>query len=112
MAPHEFHQSDSTRHAARLGVRAIEHARRFLDRAIETERARDEADVVVDGFRHANDRKSVAAPARFLIESLAPRWVPSPPTVKRMFTPRAMRLSTALPTSTGPREVPRIVPPF
>ena len=74
VAPHELHQSDPTRNAARLGVRAIEHARRFLDRAEKSERPRDEADVVVDRLRHADDRQGVAALARFLV-----KLVPSAP---------------------------------
>ena len=68
VAAHEFHEPDPARHAARLGVRAIEHARRFLDGAEKSERARDEADVVVDRLRHADDRERVAAFARFLVE--------------------------------------------
>jgi hypothetical protein len=68
VATHEFHQPDAIRHAARLGVRAIEHAHRFLHRAEKSERARDEADVVVDGLRHADDRQRAAALARFLVE--------------------------------------------
>ena len=68
MATHEFHEPDPAGHAACLGVRAIEHARGFLDGAEESERARDEADVVVDGLRHADDGERVAAAARFLVE--------------------------------------------
>ena len=71
VAAHEFHEPDPARHAARLGVRAIEHARRFLDGAEKSERARDEADVVVDRLRHADDRERVAAFARFL-EKIVP----------------------------------------
>ena len=68
MAPHEFHQPDPSRHAPRLGVRAIEHARTFLDRGEKSERARDESDVVINGLRHADNRQRVAAIARFLVE--------------------------------------------
>ena len=42
----------------------------------------------------------------------APRIVPSPPIVNRTFTPRRIRLSTARSMSTGPREVPKTVPPI
>ena len=68
VASHQLHEPDAAGHAARLGVRAIEHARRFLDRGEKAERARDEADVVVDRLRHADDRERVAALARFLVE--------------------------------------------
>ena len=68
VATHEFHEPDPAGHAARFGVRAIEHARGFLDRAKESERARDESDVVVDGLGDADDRERVAPAARFLVE--------------------------------------------
>ena len=68
VATHEFHEPDAAGHAARLGVRAIEHPRGFFDGAEESECARDEADVVVDGLRHADDGERVAAAARFLVE--------------------------------------------
>ena len=68
VAAHEFHEPDAAGHAARFGVRAIEHARGFFDGAEESERARDEANVVVDRLRHADDGERVAAPARFLVE--------------------------------------------
>ena len=70
VAAHEFDESDAARHAARLGVRAIEHARGLLDGGEESEGARDEADVVVDRLRHADDGERVAAAARFLVESV------------------------------------------
>jgi glucan phosphorylase len=49
-------------------VRAIKHARTFLDRGEKSERARDESDVVINGLRHADNRQRVAAIARFLVE--------------------------------------------
>ena len=68
VATHEFHETDAAGHAACLGVRAIEHPRGFFDGAEESECARDEANVVVDGLRHAHDGERVAAAARFLVE--------------------------------------------
>ena len=55
-------------HAARLRVRAIQHASRFFHRAEKTKCARDETDIVVDRLRHADDGESVAAFARLLVE--------------------------------------------
>jgi hypothetical protein len=49
-------------------MRAIEHARGFPDSAKESERARDESDVVVDGLGDADDRERVAPAARFLVK--------------------------------------------
>ena len=68
VATHEFHETNAAGHAACLGMRAIEHARGFFDGAEESECARDEANVVVDGLRHADDGERVAAAARFLVE--------------------------------------------
>ena len=68
MTAHEFHQADAAGHAARLGVRAVEHAARFLDGGEIAEGARDEADVVVDRLGHADDGERVAAAAGFLVE--------------------------------------------
>jgi hypothetical protein len=81
-----------------LRVRAVEHARGFVDGAEKSEGARDEAHVVVDGFRYADNGERVAPAARLLVEL-----------VRTALCPVA---ATALPISTGPREVPRIVPPF
>ena len=68
VATHEFHETDAAGHAARLGMRAIEHPRGFFDGAEESECARDEANVVVDGLRYTDDGERVAAAARFLVE--------------------------------------------
>jgi hypothetical protein len=68
VAAHEFYEAAAAGHAARLGVRAIEHARGFLDSAEDSERARDEPDVVVESLWYADVRERVAATARFLVE--------------------------------------------
>ena len=68
VATHEFHEPDPAGHAACFGVRAIEHARGLPDGAIESEGARDESDVVVDGLGDADDSERVAPAARFLVE--------------------------------------------
>ena len=71
MPPHEFHQPDSSGHAPRLGVRAVEHAARFLDSGEKAKRARHKSHVVVDGLRHADDGERVAAAGRFLEKGVA-----------------------------------------
>lgn len=43
MASHKFYEADAARNAARLSVRAVEHARGFVNGAEKSERARDEA---------------------------------------------------------------------
>ena len=68
MPAHELHHPDASLHAARLRVRAIQHARRLLHRGKETEGAGCERDVVVDGLRHAHHRQRVAAAAGLLVE--------------------------------------------
>ena len=67
VATHEFDEPDPAGHAACFGMRAIEHARGLPDRAVESERARDESDVVVDGLGDADERARGPG-ARFLVE--------------------------------------------
>ena len=58
MASHELHEADATGHAPRLGVRAIEHAHSLLNGAEKPECAGDEAYVIIDGLRHADDGRA------------------------------------------------------
>ena len=68
VAPHQLYQTNTSGHATRLGVRAIKHPLCFLDRAEKSERARDEADIVVDCLWHTDNGERMTALARFLIE--------------------------------------------
>ncbi len=66
VAAHQFYKPDATRHAARFGVRAIQHAGRLLDGAEKAKCARDKTDIVINRLRDADDREPVAALARLL----------------------------------------------
>ena len=70
VAPHQLYQTNPSGHATRLGVRTIKHAFCFFNSAEKPERARDEADIVVDCLWYTDNGECMTALARFLIESV------------------------------------------
>ena len=98
--------------AARLGMGAVEHAGGFLDGGDEAERAARQRHVVVDRLGHADTGERLAPAARFLVERSRRAGCRRRRRRRGYSRWRSTRKSTAPTISTGPREEPRIVPPF
>ena len=72
VAAHELHETEPVERSVRFVVRARNHVGRGEHRRLETERAVDEVQVVVDGFRDADDRDGLAALLHFFGDGVCP----------------------------------------
>ena len=110
--PISFTTDDAVVHAARLGVRAVDHPHRLVDRGAEAEGAGDEAHVVVDGLGDADHRERVPALPGFLIEIVAAALRAVAADGEEDVHSGGDEEIHGDGESTGPREVPSRVPPF
>ena len=94
VAAHQLDQANSISGASRLSMcrgDGIDRggASRFVPEAFV-----HVGHIVVDGLRDPDDREFVAAPVASSPMARPPRWVPSPPTTKRMLTFHSISWST------------------
>ena len=109
---HDPHQADAVDRRLRLDPRGLDRLRRGRVRGLEAEALADERDVVVDGLRDADRRRSSRPrDSSTSARPAAPRIDPSPPMTNRMSMPRSTRQSAITSGSWAPRELPRMVPP-